>query len=57
MIRGMKAIEVFWDDVMKIGVKEVVLTTVELLGRGDTKHELEISTLTRARVLGHNTFV
>lgn len=40
MIRGRKAIEEFWDGVMKIGVKEVVLTTVELCGSGDWLHEL-----------------
>jgi uncharacterized protein (TIGR02246 family) len=40
MIRGRKAIEEFWDGVMKMGVKEAVLTTVELSGSGNTLHEL-----------------
>lgn len=40
MIRGKKAIEEFWDGVMKMGAKEAVLTTVELCGSEDTLHEL-----------------
>ncbi len=40
MIQGRKAIEEFWDGVIKMGVKEAVLTTVELSGSGDTLHEL-----------------
>jgi ketosteroid isomerase-like protein len=46
MIRGRKAIEVFWDGVIKMGAKQAVLTTLELSGNGDTMHELGTGTLT-----------
>ena len=46
MIRGRKAIEAFWDGVMKMGANEAMLTTVELSGSGDTRYELGTGTLT-----------
>lgn len=46
MIRGRKAIEVFWDGVMKMGVRKVALSTVEVFGSGDTLHELGTGILT-----------
>ena len=46
IIRGRNAIEEFWDGVMKMGVKEVVLNTVELSGSSDMMHELGSGILT-----------
>lgn len=46
MIRGRNAIAAFWDSVMKMGVKEAVLTTVELSGRNNTLQELGTGVLT-----------
>jgi len=40
MIRGRQGIEEFWGAAMRMGVKGVVLTTVELSGNGDTVQEL-----------------
>jgi ketosteroid isomerase-like protein len=46
MIRGRNAIEEFWDNVMKMGAKKAVLTTVELSGNGNALHELGTGVLT-----------
>ena len=40
MIRGRQGIEKFWRAAMQMGVKEAVLTTVELSGTGDTVYEI-----------------
>ena len=40
MIRGRRGIEKFWGAAIQMGVKDAVLTTVELSGSGDTIHEI-----------------
>lgn len=40
MVKGRHKIQEFWRAAMQMGVKDVVLTTVELSGSGDTVHEL-----------------
>ena len=45
MIRGMQGIEKFWRVAIQMGVKDAVLTTVELSGSGDTINEMGNYTL------------
>ena len=45
MIRGRRKIEEFWSTAMQMGVKDAVLTTVELSVIGDTAHEIGNYTL------------
>jgi uncharacterized protein (TIGR02246 family) len=45
MIRGRQGIEKFWGGAVQMGVKDGVLTTMELSGSGDTIHEVGSYTL------------
>jgi len=45
MIRGRRGIGKFWGAAIQMGVKDAVLTTVELSGSGDTVHEVGNYTL------------
>jgi uncharacterized protein (TIGR02246 family) len=45
MIRGRQGIEKFWGAAIQMGVKDAVLTTMELSGSGDTIHEIGSYTL------------
>jgi len=45
MIRGRQKIEGFWTAAIQMGVKDVVLTTVELSGSDDTVYEVGNCTL------------
>lgn len=40
MVSGRQEIQKFWKAAMEMGVKDAILTTVELSGSGDTVHEL-----------------
>jgi uncharacterized protein (TIGR02246 family) len=40
MIRGRQGIEKFWGAAIQMGVKDAVLTTMELSGSGDIIHEI-----------------
>jgi len=46
MIRGRQGIEKFWGAAIQMGVKDAVLTTLELSGSGDTINEIGNYTLT-----------
>jgi len=45
MIRGRQGIEKFWRAAIQMGVKDAVLTTMELSGSGDIIHEIGNYTL------------
>lgn len=40
MIQGRQAIEALWNGVFQMGMKEVVLTTVDVFGTGDLAYEI-----------------
>ncbi|MDN7023760.1 DUF4440 domain-containing protein [Methanoculleus sp. FWC-SCC1] len=46
MVRGKQAIEAYWRTVMESGVTEATLTTVEISGSGDYRHEMGTGVLT-----------
>ena len=46
MIKGRQGIETFWNGGLQIGIKDAILTTVDLSGSGDLAYEIGKFTLT-----------
>jgi len=46
MIQGKQGIETFWSQGLQMGIKDAVLTTVDVFGSGDLAYEVGKFTLT-----------
>ena len=46
MIQGRQGIEEFWNALIQMGLKDAVLTTVEVFGSGDLAYEIGKATIT-----------
>jgi uncharacterized protein (TIGR02246 family) len=46
MVHGRKEVQKFWEEDIQSGLKDVIITTMELSGSGDTIHEVGHTTVT-----------